>query len=145
MSKIKDRLREGISYSRRQLDKLEKTLETIPVDLVAEAFPSGSWDEWWALEYEFTMPMDFALESTFKEFCTLQGYKISDCRRHLWGAKNAGDFFDVTGPDFTFKVAFRFRREGSTCVIKEIGKELKPIFEVVCSGGATEPIKEQIA
>lgn len=137
--KEKERLLKSIEWDRTMIERRVERLNALPIDLISEAFPDGSWCPTWGYEYEFTLPMRFELIGKFEEFCKLQGYEIKHARRHVWDDKNAGDFMDVyVNESISFVAAFRSTKEGSTCVISKIGEEMKPIFEVICSEGAKE-------
>jgi hypothetical protein len=134
-----------IDRKRKTLDSLEQKLDRTPVDLIKQAFLQGTWATYWDFEFEFTLPMNVELLAKFREFCKYQGYEFNNLRQHVWDEKNAGYFADVrvqygerSYEYQDFHVAFRSCLEGSTCVIREIGQEIKPVFEVTCAAGAEE-------
>ena len=139
MKTQKELLLDSIEWERTKIEKRIIAIEKLPIELCVQAFPNGKWSSGWGWEYNFTLPMNYELSAAFKEFCVLQGWKTRSERQHVWDAKNAGLFFEVCiADDLYFGAEFRTTVEGATCVIKEIGKELKPIYEVTCGAGAQE-------
>lgn len=123
-----------------QITRLEQKLDRLPINLVQEAFPQGVWGTFWDFDFEFTLPMSVELLEQFKDFCDYQGFVVGTVSQQVWNAKDAGYFIDVRVtsdyPRVEFRVAFRSNREGTTCVIQQIGTEVKPVFEVVCGESA---------
>ena len=137
-----ERLISNLNWNREKLDKQEKRIKELPIELVKQVFPMGVWMEYWSDTYQFELPMSFALVDEFKEFCKVQGFEHKNWTRHIWDEHNAGDFCDVcVSEDVYFCVSFRISRAGSTCVLKKIGEEMKPIFEAICSEGANEKVE----
>ncbi len=134
------RLFDDLDYQQTKIDKMRKMVEELPIELVKQVFPMGHWSEFWMYEYEFTMPLDFALEAQFIEFIELQGWGHDKLRRTVWqDSKEAGDFITVNvSKSLDFRAAFRSGTQGSTCVLNKIGEEMKPVYEVICSKGSDE-------
>ena len=139
MKTQKEQLLETLEWERKKIERKVENIEKLPIQLCVEAFSEGNWSPSWGYEFEFCLPMRFELSAQFKEFCVLQGWKAGTERQYIWDDGNAGLFFDVRITDeLSFGAAFRSQKVGSTCIIKEIGKELKPIYEVICGDGAQE-------
>ena len=137
-----EKLKESARWEIERINRRVEMLDKLPIKLVKQAFPIGNWNEFAGSCYQFTMPMNFVMENDFKEFCRVQGFEVKNWQRHIWDGRNAGDFCDVyVTDDVYFYVAFRSERTGSTCVLKKIGEEMKPIFEAVCTEGAAEAVK----
>ncbi len=144
-------LKQDIEARERQLKKVER----LPIEVLKERFPEGSWSSSWGDTFEFCLPYSFALIPEVKSFMrnAVQEFKLERENQYVWdrGESNpsAGFFLEYnTGEDtwverIHFQIAFRTTKEGTTCVLHEIGTKTVPIYEVTCAEGAAEPIGQE--
>jgi hypothetical protein len=145
MSNIRERLNKNIEMSRNNLTYKQELLDCLPIEQIQDAFPMGEWGEWWTTGYEFALPLSFQLIDEFQEFVQQSGWAVYNVHNHVWDdSAAAGTFFDVylnpnemCGTRY-FHVAFRSTKEGSTCVVQQIGTKEVPVYEVTCADGAEE-------
>ena len=145
--KIKEKLLRELKHKIEQIDREAKNLEKIPVDLFQQAFPDGEWHNSWAGGLVFTLPYNFQLIEIVKAFVQDQfpEFELYHEHQNVWGREKEAGYFlyyrttDKYGfGDSTFEVAFRTGRDGTTCVLNQIGTEEVPVFEVTCEEGAKE-------
>jgi hypothetical protein len=146
----KQRLEDDINFEIEQRKQLLDKLQSIPVGYIAEAFPQGDWSQSWGFRFEFCLPFVFGLIDEVKQFMAdqLPEWHLCDERRHVWDDSNAaGHFLEYTISEkywtndaINFQVAFRTSKEGTTCVLHEIGTKEVPVYEVICQEGAMEEL-----
>ena len=143
MKTAKERMQKHMHDEIGRVNRRLEKLDFIPVNLIQEAFPTGSWSSF--VDLEFTLPMSFATIEIFLEFMQIQFpeiRKVND-RSYVWGDTNppaAARCFTFAnrmdaGRDAYFEVDFRSNMAGATCVLNPIGKTTKEVieYEVVCS------------
>lgn len=144
-----ERLKDSVTWEIEKLNHELADLDRLPVNLIAEAFPQGNWVNAWTGRYEFTLPFDFALIKTVKEFMAMQfpNFILASEHQFVWDeSKDAGYFIEYsTGEEdwrkaVWFTIGFRISTKGSVCVMNQIGTKEVPVFEVICADGAKETL-----
>jgi len=143
-------LKEDIEARERQLKKVER----LPIEVLKERFPEGSWSASWGDTFEFCLPYSFALIPEVKSFMrnAAPEFELERENQYVWdrGEANpsAGFFLEYNTNEDTwrerihFQIAFRTGREGTTCVLNQIGTKEVPVYEVTCAEGAAESISK---
>ncbi len=141
---LQDSIKREIATREKQLANLER----LPINLISEVFPNCHWSNSWLNSFECTLPFDFSLIATVREFMQMHfpnEWKLKRENQFVWdSSKDAGHFleYETTEENYwdrvEFQFAFRTGREGTTCVLNEIGKKEVPIYEVICSEQAKE-------
>lgn len=144
-----ERLKDSVTREIEALNDKLAALDRLPVNLIAEAFPQGNWTNSYGSRYEFTLPFDFALIKTVKEFMSLQfpDFALKSERQFVWDeSKDAGYFMEYSTGEkdwheaVWFTIGFRISKKGSVCVMNQIGTKQVPVFEVICADGAKETL-----
>ncbi len=145
----KEELLKSLEWRQIQLDRMKKTLQFLPLEEISEQFPQGEWQETW-LNFEFCLPMDFKLVNAVKDYMQSRhsDWTIDWEDQIVWDKeKTAGYFVDYKksfGPpdymDVKLCFAFRSAKDGSTCVLHQIGTKEVPVYEVTCPEGAEEEL-----
>ena len=66
-------------------------------------------------------------------------WKIKSEWQTVWDNGRGGHFISMRNPDYVYlDIDFRVEVEGATCVVKQIGFEQKPVYEITCADGAQE-------
>ncbi len=147
MKTQKEQLIESLNCEMEKYQRLLEKVERIPVQLFAEAFPNGRWTNFWGSSFEFALPFDFKLINQVKVFVSMQfpEFVLSRENQFVWDtSKSAGHFLEYETQEdswrdrVTFQVAFRTEKEGTTCVLNQVGKKEVPVYEVICKDGASE-------
>lgn len=129
--------------------RLLSKLERIPIEQLKDQYPQGTWSTSWGETFEFTLPYSFELIAQVKKFMeSLPQFKFERENQYVWNrdhsGPSAGFFLEYSTGEPTwrecarFQIAFRTGREGTTCVLNQIGTEVVPVFEVTCQEGANE-------
>src|SRR5512145_1930826 len=146
MSDTRERLKKDVETEREYLNKRVERIDNLPIEQFEIAFPEGSWTHYIGSEYEFRLPMRFELMGKVQEFIKRSDNleMFTDIHQHVWNEKEAGAWINAKyknadGTSGYFQISFNTAREGSSCVIQQIGFEQKPVFEVICGDGAQEP------
>jgi hypothetical protein len=145
---ISEELRKEIQKSVDEVLTHLESVDFIPIDQIAEAFPEGNW-AWYrsSEEIEFLLPYDFALIDRVKKYCQdVLGYEKGYESQHIWDMGKSGEagmFIHFHNPadrkyNHTLRIAFRTAQTGAKCVVKQIGVKETPVYEVVCEEGAKE-------
>lgn len=132
------RLIRKLKWEQELVDRKVFKIETLPINLIAEAYPQGIWDPYCWDGPEFLLPLDFSLIQSVKDFMALQFPEASFRREYqiIWEMRaSAARFLKYEFPP-SCELEFRFEssREGSNCKLHQIGVEqvAKPIYEVTC-------------
>jgi len=140
-----DKLLKSVDRDIRNFEKLRKRvcLMRTVIDLMEQEFPQGSWSVTWLCEAVFALPFDNSLVLAVKEFVATKLPEFEEMRdqQYVWdNSVEAGRFLEWSDGSLYFEVSFRTSREGSVCVLNQIGTKVVPVYEVVCSQEAADEL-----
>lgn len=136
--KIKQQLLNSVAYDKRLLEQKIKGIEQLPLELIAQSFPDGSW----GMGYDgpiFVLPYKFEYIPLIKEFMEMQFPDVKFIREQqiIWEQHNQAGYHISYSWDKQLELEFRLdtKKTGTTCVLHKIGETQKviPIYEITCS------------
>lgn len=138
-----DKLLDSLRRDRERMDRAIQRITDLPLDEWKTKFPQGNWQLNVMYEASFVLPYDMTLFQPARDYITELGYEISRERQHIWPATayseaSAGVFMSVKrlgskNWEEKYEVTFRSERAGTTCKLRQIGKQEIGIYEVVCA------------